>query len=85
MKKSTIVALLVFLIILGVGYGFVSFVKPFLDKRTLLRTSDAQNISTTIRVGGDNYLGYWFITSPETQKQLARQGIRIDFQNYCYK
>jgi len=80
-KKSTIVALLVFLIILGVGYGFVSFVKPFLDKRTLLRTSDAQNISTTIRVGGDNYLGYWFITSPETQKQLARQGIRIDFQN----
>ncbi|MDP3696547.1 MAG: phosphate ABC transporter substrate-binding/OmpA family protein [Candidatus Taylorbacteria bacterium] len=81
MKKSTAIALVLFLVILGGGYGFVSFVKPYLDRRALLRTSDAQNISTTLRVGGDNYLGYWFITSPETQKQLARQGIGVDFQN----
>lgn len=46
-----------------------------------MRTSDAQDISTTVRIGGDNYLGYWFITSPEMQKQLARQGIGVDFQN----
>lgn len=81
MKKSTVVALVLFVLILGVGYGFVSFVKPYLDRRALLRTSDAQNISATIRFGGDNYLGYWFITSPETQRQLARQGVAVDFQN----
>jgi len=81
MKKSTVVALVLFLLILGAGYGSVSFVKPYLDRRALLRTSDAQNISTTFRVGGDNYLGYWFITSPEVQRQLARQGIGVDFRD----
>lgn len=81
MKKSTLVALAVFGLILAIGGAYVRLVKPYLDRRALLRTSDAQNISTTVRIGGDNYLGYWFITSPEMQRQLARQGIGIDFQD----
>lgn len=81
MKRSTLAALILFLVILGGGYGVVNFVRPFFENRRLLRTSDAQNISMTLRIGGDNYLGYWFITSPEMQKQLARQGIRVDFVN----
>lgn len=80
-KKSTIMAVILFLLILGVGYGFVNFVKPYLDRRALLRTSDAQEYSKVFRTGGDNYLGYWFIASPEMKKQLARQGLGVDFQD----
>ena len=81
MKKATFVALALLVLIMGVGYGYVNFVRPYFDRRALLRTSDAQNISTTVKIGGDNYLGYWFMTSPEMQRQLARQGIGVDFQN----
>src|SRR3989344_3366488 len=81
MKRSTLIALVLFVLIIVGGYGFVNFIKPFLQNRQLLRTSDAQNISTTFRVGGDNYLGYWFISSPETTKQLARQGMGVDFKD----
>lgn len=81
MRKSTGTALIICLLILGGGYGFVKFAKPYLDKRVLLRTSDAQSIATTLRTGGDNYLGYWFISSPEMKKQLARQGMGVDFQD----
>lgn len=81
MRRATVVAMVSFVLILVVGYGFVNFLKPYFNKRALLRTSDAQNISTTVKIGGDNYFGYWFITSPEIQRQLARQGIGIDFQN----
>lgn len=81
MKRSTTIAVILFLLIIGAGYGFVNVVKPFFQKRQLLRTSDAQGISKILKIGGDNYLGYWFINSPEMQKQILRQGIRIDFKD----
>ena len=33
----------------------------------------------TVRIGGDDYLGYWFITSPEMRKQAAQRGIGVQF------
>jgi len=43
-------------------------------------TSDSR-VSLTIRIGGDGYLGYWFITSPDTRREAARRGIAISFQD----
>ena len=43
-------------------------------------TSDSR-VSTTIRMGGDGYLGYWFITAPDTRREVARRGIAISFQD----
>ncbi len=43
-------------------------------------TSDSR-VSSTIRIGGDGYLGYWFITAPDTRREAARRGIAITFQD----
>ncbi|MGH8071616.1 MAG: phosphate ABC transporter substrate-binding/OmpA family protein [Candidatus Entotheonellia bacterium] len=43
-------------------------------------TSDSR-VSITIRIGGDGYLGYWFITAPDMRREAARRGIAISFQD----
>jgi hypothetical protein len=78
LKQSTVGAL--FLIIIGaIGVIGFFFIKPWLFEKSIRKTSDAGRSSQTIRIGGDNYLGYWFITSPEMRKLTARRGIQIDF------
>ena len=52
---------------------------PWLFEAQRRQTSDSSEPTQTIRVGGDNYLGYWFITSPEMRKQAARRGIQVEF------
>lgn len=49
------------------------------EQKTIRSTSDAAGSSLSIRIGGDNYIGYWFINSPELRKQAARKGISIEF------
>ena len=64
------------------GAAFVaawSLLKPMLFEKRQAKTSDARNTSLSIRIGGDNYLGYWFITSPQMRKLASQQGIEIDF------
>ena len=80
MKKSTIGALL--LMLLGAA-GVVGwyFLQPYLFEQSQRRTSDAAHADVTLRFGGDNYLGYWFITSPEMRKQAARRGLGIEFED----
>lgn len=78
MKRSTIGALL----LLGVGMlaVFIWYLaRPKVIEQGQKNTSDAQGISETFRVGGDNYLGYWFMTSPEMRKEALAQGLNIDF------
>ena len=72
----------IFLLILVLGGGAVTFWKfygPKFFESFQRETSDAAADSKTIKVGGDNYLGYFFLTSPEMRKQAARAGLRIDF------
>jgi len=84
MKRSTLGALiLVFLGILAIGIWYL--VKPWLveQERVAIKkereaTSDAL-ASATIRIAGDGYLGYWFITSPEMRKKAAIRGVTIEF------
>lgn len=80
MKRSTVGALL--LVLLGAA-GVVGwkYLKPILFESSQRRTSDATGAEATIRFGGDNYLGYWFVTSPEMRKQAARRGLAIQFED----
>jgi len=69
--------LLFFLIAFALVIWFI--VKPFFDQQMMRSSSDAAGTSVQINIGGDNYIGYWFITSPEMRKMAARKGISIDF------
>lgn len=80
MKRSTIGALL--LMLLGaVGVVGWYFLQPYLFEKGQQRTSDSVDVEKTLRFGGDNYLGYWFVTSPEMRKQAARRGLGIQFED----
>lgn len=78
MKKSTIGFFIILLIGIAGILGW-KFLKPILFEKSQLSTSDSASSLHTIRIGGDNYLGYWFITSPEMRKIAARKGLQIDF------
>lgn len=76
MKRSTIGALL--LLVLGAAaLLFWYFVRESFFQWSQRYTSDAKGAETTVRIGGDNYLGYWFLTSPEMRKQAAQRGIAV--------
>lgn len=78
MKRSTIGALLLFA--LGaIGVVAWYFLQDQFFAWSQRRTSDAAGADVTVRIGGDGYLGYWFITSPEMRKQAAQRGIGIQF------
>lgn len=80
MKRSTVGALL--LLLLGAAGVLAWFLaQPYLFERRQRTTSDAADIDVTVRIGGDNYLGYWFITSPEMRKQAARRGLSVQFED----
>ena len=51
-----------------------------LEDRRVAETSDAQ-VSTTLRIGGDGYLGYWFLVAPDLRREAARRGVGIAFED----
>lgn len=80
MKRSTIGFILIILV--GAGGLFTwKYLGPRLFNRSQLTTSDSRSDMTRLTIGGDNYLGYWFLTSPEMIKSAARSGIQIDFKD----
>ena len=79
MKRST-VGFLFLLLIGALGILAWRYLTPILFKREQLDTSDAGN-AQQLRIGGDNFLGYWFMTSPEMRVQALRKGIRINFSD----
>ncbi len=80
MKKSTVGFILI--IILGVaGILGWKYISPILFEKGQADTSDSADTRHTMRIGGDNYLGYWFVTSPEMRKMAARKGLQMDFRD----
>src|SRR5437867_1251418 len=78
-KKSTLGAILI--VVLGLAFiGIYKLVAPMLFERGRRAASDVKT-SLTLRIGGDNYLGYFFLTSPQMRHEAARRGIAIDFQD----
>ena len=43
------------------------------------RTSDSTLSSNVIRLAGDGYLGYWFMTSPDMKRESSKAGLEIDW------
>ncbi|MCP5049917.1 MAG: hypothetical protein GY940_22305, partial [bacterium] len=78
MKKSTTGFLIILL--LGIfGIIAVKVLKPILFKKGQVSTSDSVGNLHPVRIGGDNFLGYWFVTSPEMRKIAARKGLQVVF------
>ena len=80
MKKTTAGFIIIIMIgILGiVGWKYLS---SYLFDKVQSDTSDVSGDLSTIRICGDNYLGYWFFTSPEMRKLSAKKGIQIKYSD----
>jgi hypothetical protein len=82
-KRSTVAAVLI-LLLGGLTVLAAKFLWPYATQKyeayKQAATSDSR-VSTTIRIGGDGYLGYWFITAPDTRREAARRGIAIAYQD----
>src|SRR2546428_98766 len=82
-KRATLAAILIVLLG-GLVVVAAKFLWPYATQKyeayKQVATSDSR-VSTTIRMGGDGYLGYWFITAPDTGGEGARRGIAISFQD----
>jgi len=70
--------LLIFIIVAIIMLA-IFFVRPMLFEKKQRSTSDSVTATELIRMAGDGYLGYWFITSPEMRMQAPRRGIEVDF------
>ncbi len=82
-RRATLAAVLI-LLLGGLAVLAAKFLWPYATQKyemyKQIVTSDSR-VSTTIRMGGDGYLGYWFITAPDTRREAARRGIAIAFQD----
>src|SRR6202789_3441139 len=79
MNRNVIAAILI--IFLGLeNIGSFKLISYYLLEKSNVQSSDSK-LSTTIRMGGDSYLGYFFINSPEMKRQAAKRGLAIDFTN----
>lgn len=83
MRRQTAFALVVVLLagVLSLAGRYLwPIVGQHLDDRRVAQTSDA-TVTTTFRIGGDGYLGYWFLVSPDLRREAARRGIGISFED----
>jgi outer membrane protein OmpA-like peptidoglycan-associated protein len=82
-KRATLAAVLIVLLG-GLVVLAAKFLWPYATQKyeayKQVATSDSR-VSITIRMGGDGYLGYWFITAPDMRREAARRGIAIAFQD----
>jgi outer membrane protein OmpA-like peptidoglycan-associated protein len=79
MRRATVGAILI--VLLGAAaVGAWYFVKPLFEREQRIKSSDARP-TTTLRIGGDSYLGYWFLTSPLMQREAAKLGVAVDFHD----
>lgn len=81
MKKGTLalLSLVGLLVVAGVVFRFT--IGPRAERTDLQRASDAPRIKGEVTVAGDNYLGYWFLTSPEFAKRLRAKGYILKWVN----
>lgn len=66
------------IILIAVVATAVVFLRPILFDRELRSTSNASTGTETIRIGGNDYAGYWFLNCPEMRKQAPHKGFTVD-------
>jgi len=84
--KKIISGLLIlgFLLMIGAVVFYFFFMPGFqssLQQEQVGKISEGSKIKDTIRVAGDNYLGYWFITSRELKVRLGQKGYALNWSN----
>jgi outer membrane protein OmpA-like peptidoglycan-associated protein/ABC-type nitrate/sulfonate/bicarbonate transport system substrate-binding protein len=86
--KNLIVALILLVAIVA-GAFLVKGLLPKWQDRTQKVTSDARETQGTIRIANDNFMGYFFIRSPELKKAMRRAGwileVEDDAANYAQR
>lgn len=81
MKLGTLLILVAVVGMLGAAVAVRFLVQPEIEKGNLGRASDAERIKGAITVAGDNYLGYWFITSPYFETKIRGYGYAVKWVN----
>ena len=78
--KNLFVALILLAVLVG-GAFLVKGLLPKWQDRTQKVTSDAKTTKGTIRIANDNFMGYFFIRSPELKKAMRRAGWILDIED----
>lgn len=78
--KNLIVALIL-LVVFVAGAFLVKGLLPKWQDRTQKVTSDARATKGTIRIANDNFMGYFFVRSPELKKAMRRAGWILDVED----
>ena len=81
MATRTVVVLSLLALALAAGLAFHYWGGPKLQEMGLEMASEAGGIHGTVRVAGDNYLGYWFLTSRQFQQRLREKGYAVRWSN----
>lgn len=76
--KAALSILALGLLMVGVAYVVLPMLRKQQQEDNLYSTSDATK-ATPIRIGGDGYIGYWMMNSPEMRKASLRRGIKVEF------
>jgi outer membrane protein OmpA-like peptidoglycan-associated protein len=90
MNRNVVAAMLI--VFFGfLGIGVYKAAHPWLEakkkveeakeeKKKEVSASDTK-VNLTIRIGGDEYFGYFFVTSPKMRREAAKRGQAIEFTN----
>jgi outer membrane protein OmpA-like peptidoglycan-associated protein/ABC-type nitrate/sulfonate/bicarbonate transport system substrate-binding protein len=82
-KRVTVAAVLI-LLLGGLTVLSAKLLLPYATQKyetyKQAATSDSR-VSITIRIGGDGYLGYWFMTAADTRREAARRGVAVAFHD----
>ena len=80
MKRSTLGAIVI--VLFGAFLIAVwALLSGWMKRSQVTATSDAGAVTSVVHIGGDGYLGYWFITSPEMKRLAARRGLGVELAN----
>ncbi len=72
---------LILILIVAAGMAVYYYGKDFLFDQKQISTSDAKGNALPLKIGGDNYLGYWFIKSPKFQQNALKNGINVQLMD----
>jgi len=78
MRKTTGIIILIFVVAV-IAIVIYKFMLPSLTDQSQRDTSDAAIKTEKIRICGDNYIGYWFLSSAQMRKQAPRAGLEVQF------
>jgi len=78
--KNLIAALILLVVFVG-GAFLAKGLLPKWRERTQKVTSDAKATKGTIRIADDNFMGYFFVRSPEFKKAMRRAGWILDVED----